>query len=589
MSEWVVDVGGSLLVADGDGVPAPLRPKERTLVAAIALAHPETSSVADLTELVWTDPPATARKSIHNHIARVRRCAGGLVETSDDGYRLGDSVRVVAPTSDDVFRDLVDHPTVAIARTRYRDARLADEERAAATRLDRRPDDEAIALLVELADAEPHRFERWRLAVLALARRGLRRDALHRIRDARQGVTAPDHVRRLERLERAVLDDDPRLDVDEFLRVPADSTPPDPFDPDDRSEEHDLFVDSGGVLAEVLSRIDDGETGCTLVTGPAGSGKTTLCKQAREHATVVGWQTHRVAARSHASADSGVVNALTRSLEERPGGGTHPTVDPLADTLKSNDELARCLHLMTDDHRRRLIIVDDLHHATTDEVASIARLVEATADRGHVAWIVASRTEHDLGRAATLQMTRWDANAVGRLLTRFVTPSPWLDGAADWIADESGGNPLAVRELIIDTVRRRRDMTDDDGRFVPRRSREPIEWIRRRIARLDPSSASSTGWGIDGRPRIRPRLTHPLLRRRTRGDRPGPARRDHRRRPGRTVSLHLRSRRLPRRTAGHTGRDGPVASRPDRAQGSDLRRRRTLTSALDVGAARRPR
>ncbi len=475
MGGWNVDVGGILGVADDRGERIELRPKERSIVGALALVHPQPATIADIAELVWVEPPATARKAIHNHIARLRRSADGLVESVPGGYRLGDAVVLTTPSTDDVFRDLVDRPEVAVVRTRFRDARLHDEEQRAARSLQRRPDDDTIQLLQAITQAEPHRIERWRLVILALARRGRRRDALEQIRQARAHASSPEDRTRLTRLERAVLHDDPRLEIDHFLAAElTDAGAPNP------SRTTELFIDAGGVLDDVIGRIDAGVPGCSVIVGPAGAGKSTVCAHVRDRAVAQGWECHHVEARSHGSAQADLVESLRRSLDER----RRSVVDSDVDTA----------HLLAGDGRRRLVIIDDLHHASADELTAVSSLVAGTADAGQVFWIIASRNEPDLHAATVIPIPPWDATQVGQLLHRFVPPSPWLDGAASWIERQSGGNALAIRELVVDLVRQRAETTDTEGRFTaPAESIAPIEGVRRRVRGLDPHAIDALG------------------------------------------------------------------------------------------------
>ncbi|MDQ6837642.1 MAG: hypothetical protein M3137_04680 [Actinomycetota bacterium] len=80
----VVGAGGALL----------LPPRERALMAALALRSPAVVSADELVWMVWAGgPPVTARKSLQNHMVRVRGAGGGaLVVTSDAGYHLGPGV-----------------------------------------------------------------------------------------------------------------------------------------------------------------------------------------------------------------------------------------------------------------------------------------------------------------------------------------------------------------------------------------------------------------------------------------------------------------------------------------------------------------
>ncbi|MEQ9162521.1 MAG: hypothetical protein RLN74_07425, partial [Ilumatobacter fluminis] len=84
------------------------------MVAALAAAHPTPLPSSRLAELIWGDAqPASAVKSIHNHVSRLKRSADGLVDSHPDGYRLGPDV-VVDLTSgeptDHLLADLPDTP-----------------------------------------------------------------------------------------------------------------------------------------------------------------------------------------------------------------------------------------------------------------------------------------------------------------------------------------------------------------------------------------------------------------------------------------------------------------------------------------------
>ncbi|MEP1124854.1 MAG: hypothetical protein ABJH68_13295 [Ilumatobacter sp.] len=96
-------VAGHPIAVIVDGHPAALRPKERVVVAGLALRHPEPISLNQLISLVWPDEaPATAKQSIHNHLARLRTTVPGLVATTPAGYSFGAgvSLHVERPIAD---------------------------------------------------------------------------------------------------------------------------------------------------------------------------------------------------------------------------------------------------------------------------------------------------------------------------------------------------------------------------------------------------------------------------------------------------------------------------------------------------------
>ena len=95
-----VAVLGSLSVRTGrpteeglDGLSV-LRPRERSVVAALTLRSPSPVAADELIGLVWAgQAPVTARKSLRNHVMRARVAVdNGLVVSRGDGYQLGPRV-----------------------------------------------------------------------------------------------------------------------------------------------------------------------------------------------------------------------------------------------------------------------------------------------------------------------------------------------------------------------------------------------------------------------------------------------------------------------------------------------------------------
>jgi DNA-binding SARP family transcriptional activator/tetratricopeptide (TPR) repeat protein len=90
---------------DGSAVPVP-GAKQRAVLAALLLAEGQAVSIDQLADSVWgTAPPPSARVTIQNYVARLRRVVGEtLIETRPDGYLLR-----VGPGQLDLsrFRDLL--------------------------------------------------------------------------------------------------------------------------------------------------------------------------------------------------------------------------------------------------------------------------------------------------------------------------------------------------------------------------------------------------------------------------------------------------------------------------------------------------
>ena len=87
-----VGVLGPLLVhADGDPVVVPA-PKQRVILAALALRCGQALSYDELAEIIWDgEPPGGARAALRNYVKRLRRQlgpAGARIVTRDPGYAL---------------------------------------------------------------------------------------------------------------------------------------------------------------------------------------------------------------------------------------------------------------------------------------------------------------------------------------------------------------------------------------------------------------------------------------------------------------------------------------------------------------------
>lgn len=234
-----------------DGVDVPVTAaKQRTLALLFATRPLEILSVDRLVDMLWPDdPPESARKLVHVYVSQLRTSFGSdAIVTVAGGYRLGGS-----PASIDAQRfellckeaqqamargaaaaalalagralDLWSGPALADVATEVvfagEAARLADlQVDCRAVRIDAEMAlGNQLAVVPELRQlcaAHPFREElRGRLA-LALYRCGRQSDALAELAAARRDLVDQrglDPGRRLADLERAILDQDPALDV----------------------------------------------------------------------------------------------------------------------------------------------------------------------------------------------------------------------------------------------------------------------------------------------------------------------------------------------------------------------------------------
>lgn len=274
------------------GTEIALRPRERAVLAALAFLHPRPATPDDIVELLWEyRPPPTARKSIHNHVARVRRAADGVIVTSAAGYELAPHVTLV-PWEDgdgEPYADLADTPEVEVGRARALAAAETAEDAAleAAVRADA-PD--TLARLREATERRRLDERRWWLLGLHLARRGRRRDALLALHDARSRLAEAGLVpgEPLLALEGLIVGDDPRLTTPAGLTEILDAAlgrPPHPSAaatreiPTIHPHHDDPFVGRRRELAALDAAWREAlHTGpvLALITAPAGMGKTRL-------------------------------------------------------------------------------------------------------------------------------------------------------------------------------------------------------------------------------------------------------------------------------------------------------------------------
>jgi DNA-binding SARP family transcriptional activator/tetratricopeptide (TPR) repeat protein len=276
-------------------------PREREVLAILLLSANRVVPTERLIDAMWpTDPPATARRQIHNCVWRLRRYAE--ITADRPGYRL-----TVADGELDVerFRTTVARaaaaPDPATAAGLYRSALAewrgpalagcrSDVARAAAVRLDEerlvafesRVDAElrlgrhreVLGELAETAQIHPLRERAVAYWMLALHRSGRRGEAVtvyHELRarlDEQLGVAPGTQVRA------AYL---------EILRADGAAGPPEPAEPAVTQVPAQLPLDVTGFVGRLdeLSRLDrlaaalpDGGTRVWVVAGAAGVGKT---------------------------------------------------------------------------------------------------------------------------------------------------------------------------------------------------------------------------------------------------------------------------------------------------------------------------
>jgi DNA-binding SARP family transcriptional activator/WD40 repeat protein len=232
----------------GPGGRVPLGgPKERTILAALAVQAGDVVSPDRLADALWGDhPPRSAPKLVQNLVLRLRKAIGReVIETIPGGYvlRVGSEgldaprfERLVAegrehaaaedPTAavsafaaacglwrGQPFLDIADWPGVEATATRLQELHRCAEEELAEASLALGRHRESVARLEALVAGEPLRERRWALLMTALYRCGRQADALRAYQRARTalGELGLEPGPELVAIERAVTAHDPIL------------------------------------------------------------------------------------------------------------------------------------------------------------------------------------------------------------------------------------------------------------------------------------------------------------------------------------------------------------------------------------------
>lgn len=459
-----------------DGLAVAIRPKERSLLAALASVAPAPVDADRLAGLMWGDEvPATARKSIQNHVARIRAVADGVIVTEAAGYALSPEVRLAETDATQrgidsgvvPFADLAGTVEVEVTRRAAEGLR----RQAAADRLSQRLEHglfgESLTEIERAAAAEPD-DERWtRLHARALAGAGRRREALQVIREAtrraaRAGYT-PD--RSLRDLERRILDDDPTLFSIADDRKPAiEAMSP----ASSIGAGHVIGVD--GDVRRIERGRDAAPVSLVAVTGPAGYGKTTLVEHVRDLADQRGEPTLLAACAPEPSIPFEPFTDILHQIADRfpQAIDDHPDIDvlrSLAPSLGPRNAARRsagradrsALFAAVTTAFRRIgrpvtVVFEDLHWATPLTLQMLSACMSTTETGPSLTILVTSRERSaDLVALAAehVELGAWPLERVQEYVERFGRPAAWCVDAAAWIHRQSSGIALFVRELTV--------------------------------------------------------------------------------------------------------------------------------------------
>lgn len=213
---------GPVGVLAPDGRSVAIGPKERALLAALAVTPDATVSEDRLAEVLWSEtPPPTATKTLRSYISRLRKAlgdTGSAIVTEPSGYRLVtggieldtwvvDELRRMAAAASDAGQhgiaaalcrdalanwrgsslgDLAAEPWAAADASRLEELRLTilesrvEEDLACGRHL------ELVGELEALTSTHPYRERLWAARMLALYRSGRQADALRACAELRR-------------------------------------------------------------------------------------------------------------------------------------------------------------------------------------------------------------------------------------------------------------------------------------------------------------------------------------------------------------------------------------------------------------------
>ncbi len=291
---------------------AAVSPRERALVAALAIRRGEVVSAEELAHAVWVErPPTSWRKQIHITVGLLRRNLGAdRIETVGSGYALrladdeldaarfeflldtarrhtvlGEAARAVVSLEGALalwrgtpYTELPDWPSGVDEAGRLGEMRDAAEEELVAARLGSGLHRSVVSDAQRLVRANPTRERRWSMLATALYRCGRQADALAALREARHRLLDEfglEPGRELADLEAAILRQDPALEAAAEPEPARADCPYHGLGAFDVTDADDFFGRETEV-AQVLDRL--AARRFIVLTGPSGCGKSSLMR-----------------------------------------------------------------------------------------------------------------------------------------------------------------------------------------------------------------------------------------------------------------------------------------------------------------------
>ena len=377
-----------------------------------------------------------------------------------------------------------DAPLVLSERARLEELRLTVEEHRARALIDLGRPDDTQRSLATLAPQHPYRERLWSLLALAQYQCARQADALETLRRLREGLAEElgvDPSEEIQRLEQAVLRQDPALTAPITAPAPATTpapvpeppvpsaaTAPLPAAPTGTVGRQPVFDEAVTLLAGATST---GSMRFLLVAGEPGIGKSRLVTDLGDRASAAGFRV--LVGRCHEGDYAPALwpwLGIVRSLAGQPDGQPNTSADPRLDPLLGGEltgEVSgggtglRMFDAVVDlvqrsaDETPLLLVLEDLHWAD----ATSLRLLNHLAGSGLRAPVVVTCTRRTteattgpalvdtmaaLARAGAerIRLDGLDTGAVGELLQGSIGEhDARLDAV---VADRTGGNPFFV-------------------------------------------------------------------------------------------------------------------------------------------------
>ncbi|NKE62896.1 tetratricopeptide repeat protein [Lentzea sp. PSKA42] len=300
MGELRVDVLGDLRITV-DGTRLVLcQPRQRAVLAVLAMRSPHPVSRDELIDAVWgDDPPSSASGSLHTYISALRRlvepdlpsrACGNLIITTDRGYAClvapGDlrefEARIAAARQSGRCSELwsaleiwrgtalsdVPGPFAQRQRARLEEARLTAVEDWAAAAIESGVHAEVVDTLTRFVADHPVRERLVRLLMLALSRSGRQAEALAAFRDVRAAL-----------VEQLGVEPGPELQEEHKRILKGDPSAPKSVRPAQTIHDTIGFVGRDSEIAELCTRLSGAGPRTVVISaidGTGGIGKTAL-------------------------------------------------------------------------------------------------------------------------------------------------------------------------------------------------------------------------------------------------------------------------------------------------------------------------